>query len=494
MRHIIRHRLRDERGIALIVVLGVLMVFTISVTATVSYTTAGDRASGTSRAHVTARTLAEAGLNNAMAVLSNPSNNAMQQATLPSSEATATTVSYEGGTAKWWGVLSGTTWSVYGLGLASNPTGPGTNPLRRQLTASVSVQSSLTQPLNAQAWNYVYAKNTGQPCDLTLSNSVTIDASLFVEGNLCLDNTASIVKATPPDVTNLVVKGNLDLLKNANTVGTSADLVNEVHIGGSCRYNGGAWKTAPCTSSQNVWATTYGGPSTPSVTPPTADWDGWFANATPGPKHFCTTSSGFSTTAFDSQPVGTATRNTSAATFDLTPASNYTCEFWESGSLRGRLNWDNSTKTLSVAGVIFFDGSMTISNGVVNNYNGQATIYLSGNLTVAGNTQLCGAVAGGNCDFATWNPNTEMIAFIANGAGESVTLMNSSRFQGGIYGTNTVSIRNSAQVDGPMIGGTFILENSIQVHEFPNITSVPTGMPGNPNVYAQPQPATGFGG
>ena len=443
---------------------------------------------------MTARALAEAGLNNALAVISNPSNNAMLQSTLPSTEATATTVTYEGGTTKWWGVLSGTTWTIYGLGLASNPTGPGTNPLRRLLTASVNVQSSLTQPLNAQAWNYVYAKNTGQPCDITLANTVTIDASLFIEGNLCLDNTAQVVKATPPDVTNLVVKGNLDLLKSANTVGTSANRVNEVHVGGSCRYSGGAWKTAPCTSSENVWANAYGGPSTPTINPPTADWDGWFANAKPGPKNFCTTSSGFSTTTFDSQTPATATRNTSAPTFQLTPASNYTCEYWESGSLRGRLNWDNTTKTLTVAGVIFFDGNVTISNGVVNNYNGQATIYLSGNLTVSGSTQVCGAVAGGNCDFATWNPNTEMLVFVANGAGESVTLMNSSRFQGGIYGTNTVSIRNSSQVDGPLIGGTFIFENSIQVHEFPTVTSVPTGLPGNPNVYAQPQPATGFGG
>jgi Tfp pilus assembly protein PilX len=494
MRQLLRHRLRDERGIALIVVLGVMMIFTISVTATVTYTTAGDRASGTSRAHVTARALAEAGLNNALAVISKPENNAMQQSTLPSSEATATSVSYEGGTAKWWGVLSGTNWTIYGVGLASNPTGPGTNPLRRQLSASVNVQSSLTQPLNAQAWNYVYAKNTGSQCDITLKNSMTIDASFFVAGNLCLENSSSVVKAAAPDVTNLIVKGNLDLVHSQNTVGTSANRINEMHLGGSCRYSGGAWKTAPCTSSQNVWATTYYGPTTPTVNAPNADWDYWFANAKPGPKNYCTTASGFSTSNFDNQSVATATRNNSAAEFNLTPGSNYTCEFWEGGTLRGRLNWVNSTKTLTVAGAIFFDGSVKISNGAVNNYNGQATIYLSGKLTIEGNTQLCGGISGGNCDFTNWNPNTEMLTFVANASGDSVVLQNSARFQGGIYGTGTVHIQNSAQVDGPMIGGTFILENSVQVHEFPNITSVPTGMPGNPNVYAQPQPATGYGG
>ena len=495
MKRLLRQRLlSDERGIALIVVLGMMMVFTISVTAAVTYTSASGRASRTSSAQVTARTLAEAGLNNAVAVLSNPSNNAMQQSTLPSSEAAGTTVTYEGGTTKWWGVLSGTTWTIYGLGLASNPTGPGTNPLRRLLSATVNVQSSLTQPLNAQAWNYVYAKNTGQACDITLKNSMTIDASLFVAGNLCLDNSAAVVQAAPPDVTNLIVKGNIDQLQPQNTVGTSAARINEAHVGGSCRHNGGAWKAAPCTSAQNVWATTSYGPSTPTINAPTAEWDYWFANAQPGPKSFCTTSSGFSTSAFDSQSPATATRDYSAAEFDLTPSSNYTCEYWESGSLRGRLNWNNSTKTLTVAGTIFFDGSMKLTNGVVNNYNGQATIYLSGKLTFEGSTQLCGSIVSGNCDFVNWNPNTEMLVFVANGPGESIVLQNSARFQGGLYGTDTVHIQNSAQVDGPMIGGTFILENSVEIHEFPNVTSVPTGLPGNPNVYAQPQPVGSFGG
>ena len=137
---------------------------------------------------------------------------------------------------------------------------------------------------------------------------------------------------------------------------------------------------------------------------------------------------------------------------------------------------------------------MKLTNGVVNNYNGQATIYLSGKLTFEGSTQLCGSIVSGNCDFVNWNPNTEMLVFVANGPGESIVLQNSARFQGGLYGTDTVHIQNSAQVDGPMIGGTFILENSVEIHEFPNVTSVPTGLPGNPNVYAQPQPVGSFGG
>jgi hypothetical protein len=485
---------RDERGMALIVALAMLVVMSISVTAAITYSSASNRSSGTSGAQQQARVLAEAGLNNALSVISKPENNAMLQSTLPSSEATATSVAYEGGTTKWWGVLSGTSWTIYGLGLASNPTGPGANPMRRRLTAVVSVQSSLTQPLNSQAWNYIYAKNTGQLCDVTLKNSITIDASLFVAGNLCFDNTATVVQAAAPDVTNLIVGGNLDLIKNENAVGTSAARINEVHLGGSCRWKGGAWKTAPCTTSQNVWANAYHGPTVPIVNPPAADWTYWFANAKPGAKNFCTTSSNFSTSSFDNQSPATATRNNSASEFNLTPSSNYTCEFWEGGSLRGQLNWNNTTKTLTVAGAIFFDGSMKLSNGVVNNYNGQATIYLSGKLTIEGSTQLCGGVSGGNCDFANWNPNTEMLVFVANGSGDSIVLQNGSRFQGGLYGTDTVHVQNSAEVDGPMIGGTFILENSIKVHEFPTITSVPTGLPGNPNVYAQPQPAGSFGG
>lgn len=474
---------------SLVLTLGVLVVLSATTVVAVDYSTQNSKTASYANSRQSARSLAEAGLNNALAVLNNPSNNAMQQPTLPSTEATANTATYAPGTSKWWGVLSGNTWTLYGLGLVRNPTGPGTSTVRRLLTTKVTVISSLTQPLNAQAWNYLYAKNTGQPCDLTLSNSVAIDTSMFVEGNLCLDNNASIVKAAAPDVTNLVVKGNLTLIKNVNNVGTSANPINEAHIGGWCKWESNPAHSAPCSSADNVWATGYHGPTTPVIVPPSADFTSWYSAAKPGPLNSCTTSSNFPSTAFDND----TTRNNSAAEFNLVPSSSYTCEFWESGALLGRLNWNSSTRTLTIAGVVFFDGSVIVDNNATNTYVGQGTLYVSGKFTVA-SSQLCGAVSGDSCNFSGWDPNTTMLAVVADGPGDSVALQNSARFQGAVYGTNTVHIENFAQTDGPLVGGTFILENNIQVHEFPTITSVPIGMPGNPNVYAQPLPPGQFSG
>ena len=98
------------------------------------------------------------------------------------------------------------------------------------LTVKVPVEPSFQQPLNNMAWNYIWAKATGSPCDMTIGQSVNVATPLFVEGNLCLQNTATISNGP------LVVKGALTLSQKANGVGQASAPVNEAHIGASCRY------------------------------------------------------------------------------------------------------------------------------------------------------------------------------------------------------------------------------------------------------------------
>ena len=92
------------------------------------------------------------------------------------------------------------TWTVYGKGIVTNPN-IGSSEVTRQLSANIRVSPSLTQPLNAQAWNYWFATNQGGPnvCDVSISNNVEVDASFYIMGNLCLSNNAKIVEdlATP---------------------------------------------------------------------------------------------------------------------------------------------------------------------------------------------------------------------------------------------------------------------------------------------------------
>jgi hypothetical protein len=170
--------------------------------------------------------------------------------------------------------------------------------------------------------------------------------------------------------------------------------------------------------------------------------------------------------------------------------------YWDSADTSGEISWNSSAKLLTLKGTIFIDGSAKISQTA--NYNGQATVYLSGTLLFNGS--LCGTPTGANCVFSNWDPNAEMLTFVVNGtggqvnAGDSIQLANNMYFQGGLFGTGNVEYGNNASSDGPIMGGQIILSNNVNTNAFPNITTVPVGMPGNPAVYAQPNPPQGFSG
>ena len=502
-----RLRLADERGFSLVFTLLTLLVTSVTLTAAISYTTQNSRHSTRSKADQVAYALAEAGLANGAAVLSKPSNNALDPNVLPSSEPDPSNPAhanyigtYEGGTSKWWGVLTGHQWLIHGVGIVTDPTGR-TAPVRREVTSTIRIMPSLTQTLNNNAWNYMFAKNTAGACDVTFENSVSVDTSLFIMGDLCFYNSSAVVEAPGADATNLYVGERIQFL-GTGAVGASSNRINSAQIGIGCRIGSSGSFTSPCSSATRVHANSTLTGTLPG-TGPTADFDFWYQNAKPGPTQFCNgaNTSGMSPTAFEAS--GSTTRNTTGpwTSFNLTPSSNYTCEYWDNllspPEKLGELSWNNGTKVLTVKGVVYIDGSAYISNNSVNRYDGMATLYLSGTFRIDGNAQLCGGVAGGNCDFTSWDPNSDNLGIIANGndgSGYSVLLQNSARFQGSFYATNAVLLENSTQFDGPMVAGTFKLENNIATHEFPTITSVPVGWPGNPTVYAEPQPPQNYSG
>ena len=368
--------------------------------------------------------------------------------------------------------------------------------MRREATSTIKIQPSLKQELNSNAWNFMFAKNTGSACDVTFENSVSVDTSLFILGDLCFSNSSAVVKAAAPDITNLYVGEHIQF-GGTGSVGTAANKINQAQVGLGCRIGtSGAW-TTPCSSSTRVHATTILS-GTIAGEGPTADFAFWYTNAKPGPNQACTTTTG-TPPAFEGSPAGGMNNN--AGSINLTPSSSYSCKYYDippnQTDLLGELSWNSTTKKLTVKGAIYIDGSAYISNNTVNDYDGLATLYLSGTFRIDGNAQLCGGVAASNCDFAAWDPNSDNLGIIANGndgSGYSVLLQNSARMQGSIYATNAVLLENSTQYDGPMVAGTFKLENNIVTHEFPTITSVPVGWPGNPTVYAEPQPPQNYSG
>ena len=132
-----RQLIPKQDGMALIMVIGMLAVLTIAGSTMVVYTTSNAKNVVRSKVDESSFSLSEAALNNAMSVLANPVNNSLDADVLPSTEATASSIAYENGTAKWYGTLdrAAAVWTITALGLYDNPTGPGTAQVRRKLTA-----------------------------------------------------------------------------------------------------------------------------------------------------------------------------------------------------------------------------------------------------------------------------------------------------------------------------------------------------------------------
>ena len=564
-------RLKQESGMALVMAVGMLGVLTLSGTAIVAYTTSNSRASSVSKQSELAFSLAETGLSNAMSVLANPVNDSLEQSTLPSTEATASSASYEGGTAKWYGTFDITKnlWTVTAIGLYKNPTGSGVADVRRQLTAKVPVTPIYGAPLDNPLWNYLYAGHTGSTCDQSLNNNISGTSRMYIAGNLCLSPNVQLAQSK------VIVGGNLDVSNNA-AVGAPTNISTrvETYVGGNCRYGVGSWGV--CSGDQDARhvysklgdASTIGVNHTVTpVDPPTADFAQWYEHANPGPSQGCTTSSGTPPTFDGNYPL----RDNSAPTFDLTPATSYVCRVgpgasttlsaainatqtsvtvasaagfptsqfkirvddevmtvtagygsttwtvtrgvsgttsaahvatqtvvWDDAEPSGELSWNATTKTLTVKGTIFIDGSARISNGALNTYNGQATLYLSGTFRATGS--LCGAVSGTSCSVAGWNPNTELLTIVANGnggqvnPGDSVQIDNNYWYQGALFGTNAIEFGNNVNVNGPVVGSYIILSNNLTTNSFPIIDTVPAGMPANRKVYAQTHPPQLFAG
>jgi hypothetical protein len=468
-------RTQSEDGIAMVMAVGILIVLGMLAIGVTAYTTAGQRTASRSSAGVSAYSLAEAGINNAMAVLAKPKS-ALDASLLPER-----VTSYDSGSVRWWGTLpaGSSTWALTSIGTMRNPTG-GSQPVRRKISVSVRVRPAFMQPTSNPAWNYIIATRTSTPkgCDQSLNNSVNIQSPMYVLGNLCL-NTPSQITGGP-----LQVHGSMKLDVNTN-VGSSGAPLNEVHVKNGCAYKNGAFvlpQNGGCVPAQKVW-TGLADASPITLVLPTADYPSWYVNSAPGPRQPCTTQSG-TVPVFDNNATWD---NSVGGIFNLTPpSSNYSCVVQSGNKVVGQLSWNYTAKTLTILGTVFIDGSVTANYGFQNvpiTYTGTGTIYVGGTFLFKG-TQLCATItaAGDTCDFPHWDPNSTFLVIVANGnggqvpVGDSIQLVSSS-FEGGLFGTNAIELDTHSETEGPMFSGNVIMDNTVFARTWPLIT-VPVGMPG----------------
>jgi Tfp pilus assembly protein PilX len=543
----LRRRLQNEHGFALVIALAVTVVFSMTVITVIESASSNSRSSDMSKNRVSAYDLAEAGISNANALLSaknpydphllhpqgtyaqadcaNPPANPTGAALLGNT-CSPITYSLEGGTATVWGWLDTSTanWTITSTGRVTRNAFASV-PATKTLTVVVHIRARASQQNVTPAWNYVFVKDTtSNICNITLDQTTALTSSLYTEGNLCFKNSASISETNSADPVLLEVRGKLVWLSGASKgVGQSSPLqeVTSAKIGGGCTSgavtNAGHTCVRPPTGSDYFYVKSGGysaqadAINSPSLT--STDWDNYYQTATISQIHPCA-AGGLASTTFD----GDSTRNNNLAIpFNLTPATNYTCQTKNAnGYVIGELDWDASSHILSVRGTVFIDGNVTINGLVkyrgVNKYGahpsgsdgsdglgGMMVMYVSGTVSLSNSGVFCGwdtvhdtaAYNGSSCDFTAWTPGTSMLMFVAQGG---VTLNQSSFFQGAIFSEGNVSLGQSAQTEGPIITNTLTLGQSVQMKPLPGLADLPLGAPGNPNSSGYPeQPTYGSG-
>ena len=523
----LRLRPTDEHGQSLVMALLILTFLAVSLGSVIFFTAGNQRTSNLQKAQATAASLAEAGVNNAVSVLANPANaanletpwGASSTAVLPDGSAShpAYTTNYSGGSVKWWGNLDTTyeVWTLHAQATVKNPTGGAAAPIVRKMSAQVQVNAPNPTNFQVGVWNTVYSPKgpTAGQCDTSIGQGITISIPVYVGGNLCMGQNAVITKP-------VYVGGFLTFQNKQGHIGSSGNgnTVNSAHVGSYCQVSSGG-QVNPCKSepvqgnqpNTNIWVT--GAPNNLTgvasdfvgITAPAICWNGtqpactgpplngWYAVSSPGPTHPCTTSSGTPPT-FDTDSTW---NNSVATTFNLTPATSYTCK-----TAQGELSYDATNRVLTIAGTVFIDGNVTAntpgnvpilykgwgsSGNCTNNGDCQSVLYVSGDFSL-NSEKLCAVMNASNtdCNWTTnaWDPNKKILIVASNGPTGITVGPSQTSFQGGLYATNTVSTGQSAVTEGPLVSGTQAVVLGQQFGgTFPAITILPLSIQTSPGAF-----------
>ena len=142
-------------------------------------------------------------------------------------------------------------------------------------------------------------------------------------------------------------------------------------------------RTRRARSADHVYAgtiTTTAPGANPALVMPQVDFNYWWANAMPGPKHPCTVSTG-TVPAFDNDAGSTNGPNDSIpVNGEMTPNNaDYDCQVWVDGVLKGELGWNHTTHVMTILGTIFIDGNFRFDDdGEIVHYQGTADIMSGG--------------------------------------------------------------------------------------------------------------------
>jgi Tfp pilus assembly protein PilX len=442
-----RLALRDERGIALIMSLGIMLVLTIVLTSVIHFSSASSRHANISNAGQKAYALAEAGVNNAIAQIAPNYPNTTTAGDDSWTGCPALTTDSIG-TTSWKACFDSDTssWSLTGIGTVKNPTGGA------DITRTVNAKIPVTLGPPPFTRYGLFVDDAVGSCP-SLSGDNTITVPIYSKG--CLDvggnQTIEEPNASGPRSTSVNIGGQLNVGGSAH-IGTAARPIDWLAAGGGCNSPGGA-----CPGASGIHAQTYGAHA--PVALPVVDMNEQYAKANWSAATCATGSNPFD---------NNTTRNTSLSTTNLMGAS-YDCSVPNTEGGVSRLGWNDSAsttlngippKTLFVEGPIFVDRNLSWGSNQGLQYDGDGTIYANGTVDIAGT--ICGPGSswdGNNCGL-TWSPLANLGALLivagnAGGAGVAVNAGSQAVIEAGLW----IVTGNVDSTGHPYFGGSVFIDN-----------------------------------
>jgi hypothetical protein len=435
--------------------LGMMLVFAIAIATVLWLSGSGEGNAKRENSRDAALSMAEAGVANALSLLSN-STQPLAPGALPAAGSPQIDA-VDGGTVSWYGTLTGDTWRITAKSSVASPTA-GSGAISRTVSVDARVGSTAVNP----AWSYVFSDAGG--C-LDVGGSAQIAEPVYTRGDLCLSSSATVTGSP------VQVEGTIETQDSASA-GALGTPIAELHVAGGCRYGASGTFVTPCSASEHVYATAQD--TTPAgISKPPIDLDFWYANAKPGPAQSCT--SGSFPGGFDND----GSRNGSLPDVDLF-ASNYDCTVTVGATQVGRIAYTaGNPGTFFIDGTVFVDGKITMNGAATVDYSGRGTIYASDSISLDGSLQMCAARLAGDCDFASWDPGTEMLVLVSgSSAATGFAVTSSVEYQGGIYAATDYQQSSAAQVQGPKIARGLTLSGSSQAPWVP-YAFLPPGAPMN---------------
>jgi Tfp pilus assembly protein PilX len=470
------HRLRrDEHGVALVMALIIMAVLAGTTAALVIPGAVNQRSSLKSADARQAFALAET----ALAYGEGAVYAAGQTGKSPATGTHTIPSQAGGGTGTWYATVGadGITWTIYGTG--------SVDAVTRTVHAQATDPSSTTIT-DTGVWNYVYADKAGTSCATSLNGSVTISVPILIRGDFCISGSLNFTGSQ------LQVGGNLSVTGSAK-IGSSTTPITSLQVGldssSTSTCNGVAPGAGVCDGHHSpIYASSVVKglsvtPQMPCIGQPST-WDSQCTGANDGT--WTTLHTQYNAQAALSKsgcPANLLDNNSTLDNSDTSISSvmfgntDYDCKV---GS--NEIKWTHSSKTLYVAGTLYFDGSLSISNTIV--YSGQASLYFTGGMSMGNNSSFCGIT---NCT-NLWNPDVNGIILIAgcwsNSTGTTLTTSGCVSLGGGavaqigVYCTTDYLTAGGSSNMGPVLANTLNIGGNtaslIPFHSMPPGTPLST--------------------